>query len=240
MPATERLRLAVVPGLEILVSPGSESSAVIHVGEAGPAGDGTHAVEVSLSRRCLRTLLNGNNAVFAEVIERGGEADSVHIAISANELVQQIADDIGRSNRRGAGQALYLQGKVLELLAEGLAERQVDSTQGVAAGIRRILLEDPLNPPSLVDLARRVNLSVRRMNEIFRAAYGMTVFEWLLDWRLGRARELLLDDRMAIKDISLALGYGAVSNFINAFTKHFGVSPARMRARAFSPSGYLS
>ena len=88
---------------------------------------------------------------------------------------------------------------------------------------------------SIPELSRMVGLSPRKLNGSFRAVTGVTVFEWLVKLRLDLARDLLLEDSQPVRAVSQAMGYGNVNNFINAFTKRFGIPPGRFRSeRALS------
>ena len=94
---------------------------------------------------------------------------------------------------------------------------------------REILIADLANPLGIGELAFRVGISPRKLNEAFRKACGMTVFAWLAEWRLSHAAELLREGRRPIKEIAASFGYRHVNNFTNAFTRKFGISPARYR-----------
>jgi AraC-like DNA-binding protein len=43
--------------------------------------------------------------------------------------------------------------------------------------------------------------------------------------RLDRARELLLDGRLSVTDVSRAVGYSSASHFIKEFRSRFGTTP---------------
>ena len=64
---------------------------------------------------------------------------------------------------------------------------------------------------------------------IRRRATGHTPHQWLTTQRIGRARELLADPKLAITDIALAVGYETPSAFATSFRKVTGVSPSHYR-----------
>ena len=75
-----------------------------------------------------------------------------------------------------------------------------------------------------------VGLPPRKLSAQFRAAFGKPILEWLADWRLVRARELVIDGGASITDIAFSLGYSHVPTFTTAFTRRFGVPPTQLRA----------
>ncbi|MFQ7500059.1 MAG: helix-turn-helix domain-containing protein [Blautia coccoides] len=56
--------------------------------------------------------------------------------------------------------------------------------------------------------------------------------------RLERSRELLKDPALKIYEISDALGWADVSNYIKVFKKKYGISPNEYRRIAENTGGY--
>lgn len=88
-------------------------------------------------------------------------------------------------------------------------------------------------------LARLRHVSVRRPQQIFRAARGIPPRAWLKELRFQRALRLLAEGQTN-KEIAVALGYHDASSFRQAFRKRFGCSPqkfARVGRRALPQPG---
>jgi AraC-like DNA-binding protein len=143
----------------------------------------------------------------------------------------------------GGLKKLYLEGKALELLALRLAHLCDDPPQQASGPLSPFVIER-LNqaravvtarmaaPPSLRELSREVALSTTLLKRGFRQLFGETVFEHLRNLRLDRARELLVDGRVSVKEAAWAVGYSSLSHFARAFGERFGASPhAWARAR---------
>ncbi len=58
----------------------------------------------------------------------------------------------------------------------------------------------------------------------FKAAYGMSLYEYYTDQRLKRARELL-QSGLSILETASEIGYGNIGHFTAAFQKKFGFPP---------------
>ena len=158
-----------------------------------------------------------------------GQAD-LHIPASNAANVRRIAEDIRLCPYSGAARSIFLQGKLLELLVEGISAPQMSQTERIAHKIRSILLADPMNPPSQNQLAEMTGLKWRKLDEYFRETFGVSIFKWLTEWRLIRARDLVLRGDLPITNISTMSGYAHLPTFVSAFTRRFGVSPRRLRS----------
>lgn len=63
--------------------------------------------------------------------------------------------------------------------------------------------------------------------ERFSRAVGVAPMEYLLTWRMALAKRLLRQRDRSIAEIAAHVGYGSVSAFGVAFTRHVGMPPGR-------------
>jgi len=95
---------------------------------------------------------------------------------------------------------------------------------------REILLARLDQPPLTIrELARQVALNEFKLKAGFKQFFGTGVFECFQQARMEKARHLLLSTDKPIKDICQQAGYPRMTNFITAFRKHFGYTPASLR-----------
>ncbi|MEF3303578.1 AraC family transcriptional regulator [Paenibacillus sp. GYB003] len=64
----------------------------------------------------------------------------------------------------------------------------------------------------------------------FKAATGLSPYQYVLRLRIEEAKRLLRTTRMSVTDISLHLGFASTSQLHRAFRSIVGVSPERFRA----------
>lgn len=86
---------------------------------------------------------------------------------------------------------------------------------------------------SLASFARSQGVTVRHLQKLFEAD-GQTFSKYLLERRLERARQLLLDlaaSRRSISGIAFDLGFGDLSYFNRTFKRRFGATPREVRSR---------
>lgn len=142
-------------------------------------------------------------------------------------------------------QNLYLESRVLELVAEALASVQgaapappADGAAGLRPHEHKRLRElrdylahsgdDELN---LDAIARRACINPNTLQKQFRALYGTTVFEFVRESRLQRARQALERDGVTVGRAAELAGYTSAANFATAYKRRFGLAPKLARGR---------
>ncbi|BBH21727.1 hypothetical protein Back11_30720 [Paenibacillus baekrokdamisoli] len=82
----------------------------------------------------------------------------------------------------------------------------------------------------LNDMSDQLGISPRYLNSLFRQAFGITAYAYLIRLRIRKAKEFMsLSDRKTIKDIAQLSGYRDTSHFISAFGKTEGMTPEQFR-----------
>ena len=160
--------------------------------------------------------------------------------------IQTVAQQIVNCPYHGMTKRLYLQAKVLELmslqLAPFLAEQgelqpQPRFRTGTVERIyqaREILLSRLENPPSLLELAQLVGVSdacgglrLRTLQRGFQKLFGTTVFGYLTDRRMERAKRWLREGDRTVLQVAIMTGYSNPTHFSVAFKRKFGISPSQ-------------
>ena len=84
---------------------------------------------------------------------------------------------------------------------------------------------------TMAEVANHFNLSYSYFSRIFHQNTGMTFIRYLTQIRMKEAcRRMLSGEKM--NDISQSLGYQNAANFTRAFSREFGMSPARWLEQA--------
>ena len=78
--------------------------------------------------------------------------------------------------------------------------------------------------------AAALGLSTTEFVRRFQAKTHQAPYDWFMNWRIDRAKDLLRDGRLAIAEIALRVGFYSQSHFTDAFRRRAGVSPGRWRA----------
>lgn len=96
--------------------------------------------------------------------------------------------------------------------------------------VRRLLLADLRQPPSLMQLASSVGMSMRKLDSGFRRAFGATPAQWLREQRLQHAWRWLSSGEYQVCEVAWMSGYG-FAHFSTVFRRRFGLSPSDLRPR---------
>ena len=92
-----------------------------------------------------------------------------------------------------------------------------------------ILSQQLQSRPKIEDVAKKVNMSVSTLLRQFKTMYGKTVYEYHVQKKMELAKKMILEEKVAVKEVAKTLGYKQVSPFIESFTKQFGCTPGSMR-----------
>lgn len=84
---------------------------------------------------------------------------------------------------------------------------------------------------SLDVLAGQFNLSANYVSRFFKQETGCSFIQYITMLRMDKARELLLNTDLPIKDIVVQIGYIDVANFVRKFKAYEGVTPGQYREK---------
>ena len=82
---------------------------------------------------------------------------------------------------------------------------------------------------TLEELAKHFNFSLSHCSRMIKTSTGLGFKEWKQKLRLKRAEYLLTNTNQSVAEISSSLGWLNAENFIRAFQKELGITPAKYR-----------
>jgi AraC family transcriptional regulator len=85
---------------------------------------------------------------------------------------------------------------------------------------------------SLQQLAALAQMSNSHLAHVFKQSTGLAPHQFVLRQRIEKAKQLLLEDRLSLAEISLTLGFASQAHFTTIFRKFVGFTP--MAYRKFS------
>ena len=77
----------------------------------------------------------------------------------------------------------------------------------------------------VADMARIAGLSVTLFTRAFRASFGQSLLAYIVQRRLNRAMEMMLNTREPLSQIAVACGFCDQSHFSRHFHNRFGITP---------------
>ncbi len=162
----------------------------------------------------------------------------VHPHIRA--LMLRLAEEVGHPGLGREAMAENLTGQLaIELARYCTVFEDAPVTGGLAAWRLRLIderLADLSSSPSLSELARLCDISVRQLTRGFRASRGCTIKDFVARTQIREAKRLLAGPE-GVKAIAFTVGFASHSAFTYAFRAATGVSPRQFRQRLAHISG---
>lgn len=91
--------------------------------------------------------------------------------------------------------------------------------------------------PDIDALAAASGLSRSYFYRIFKECTGASPYQYHLQLRISRAKEMLRGSAVSIKEIAAVLQFPSVYQFSKIFKRKTGLSPSHYRADAVQPAG---
>lgn len=104
-----------------------------------------------------------------------------------------------------------------------------DSNSLRAERIRKYIDTHYYEPITSTDIANRLGISTRHVNNIFKEQYQMTPTQYLTEVRIGLTKKLLVETNLNIASICFEVGYESLSTFYRTFKQGTGMSPNQFR-----------
>ena len=227
----------------LMVSVAERDQFTRHVRKGGYA----RRVNLGLGWDWLSQAAGGDGAVSSAALN---DFKHQHLAMQAWKVSQRtmvIAEQIVRPPLfEPLLQNLYVESRVLELVAEALGalHRHPSAHPPPAAPsalrpqehrrmreLREFLATGQADQMSLDDIAHHVGTNANTLQRQFRASHGTTVFDYLRECRLQRARQVLERDGLTVGQAAMVAGYTSAANFATAYKRRFGLSPKLARVR---------
>ncbi len=149
-------------------------------------------------------------------------------------LMLRLAEEVGHPGLGRETMVEAIAGQLaIELARYCAVIEDAPVTGGLAAWRLRLIderLADLAAPPSLAELARLCDLSVRQLTRGFRASRGCTIKEFVAKTQIREAKRLLAGSE-GVKAIAFTVGFASHSAFTYAFRAATGVSPRQFRQR---------
>ena len=79
------------------------------------------------------------------------------------------------------------------------------------------------------DVAQQIGINRSYLTSIFRRQMGISPQEYLMQYRMDKAREMLLESDISVQEIALRVGYDNALTFSKIFKSYYDLSPAHYR-----------
>ncbi len=160
------------------------------------------------------------------------ERDGIPIRGRYSEnALRSYVEEFDRRHRARESSYFAVNGLLYQILAELENAGTPENTRAmIARDIKRLIASEYAAPLSLARIAERYGYSEDYTIKLFKKAYGITPYQYLIKKRLEAAEYLLLSTSTSVEEISRRVGYNDFSTFYRDFRKRFGIAPSQKRA----------
>lgn len=177
--------------------------------------NGTGLVEAQ--QRVLEALW----LVYRALLEAGVEADKPLFPFQVQDYRQLWAETRG----------------LLERLRLAAAECRQRVAPGLVPSIRRYIAEHCHEDITLETISRRFGLSPYYFSKVFKEQTGVNYIDFLTECRVEKAKAMMRDPNLSLKEIAIEVGYRDPNYFSRVFRKTCGLSPTDYRRRMGGAGG---
>lgn len=144
---------------------------------------------------------------------------AMELAISEHTTSQQAVAGIGNLI---LGMTLYYNSN--QFFTNDIILKRIDQA-------RIIMRENYLTGISPKEVAQQVNMGYSWFRKLFKEYTNVSPAHFILELRLQKAKNLLLNSSLSVKEISYKIGYEDATHFTALFKKHTGFTPLGYRER---------
>jgi len=102
--------------------------------------------------------------------------------------------------------------------------------------IIRLIETHLFQTPNLEELADRCNLSLSRFKHLFKEETGIPPSEYIIRKKIEKAKEMLEEQKLSIKDIAYDLDFSSPAYFATVFKQYNGYSPTSFINKTSGPN----
>lgn len=147
--------------------------------------------------------------------------------------MHMIVMEIVSNTKRGIMQKLLIEAKIIKLLIlifEQFNEKNIlESVPQTPEMIRKFIDENYHRNIKAEEIGKYIGMNQNIIRKEFKARYHTTIAHYISELRMLKAKKLITNKEIMIKEIAIECGYEYLQNFTRAFKKKFGISPERLR-----------
>ena len=219
-------------------------------GAAGPWLDYLRAAQQQLAGLLRSGSVPALTEAFSHLTEamaaaNAGLPEAVYCYYALSDTLRRFAAENGASVDElcGEGRFGYVFGSgddIREVLshvcwlycrAAGEVQRRARQKGRLDMGLVRRFIDDNSDENlSLASVAEHFHVSREYLSRSFKSEFGQSFSDYLSAVRMERARELIVDYNVPIKDAWQMLHFVDQTHFYKCFKRHFGKTPGEMRS----------
>ncbi len=200
--------------------------------------------EVNLLPSFFKKYLPEDSLIFQQLQRMMEQKQAGFLALRhypVTSAMTFLIHEIMHCKRKGIFKKMFVEAKVIELLLLQLEQMDMNHKPSLhhlkkqdidkMYAIKEMLEQNLQETFRLTDLARNVGTNEFTLKKGFKALFGATVFDYWHGLKMEKARKLLLEGGLSVREVSEEIGYTHAHHFSAAFKKKFGILPSVLRGR---------
>jgi AraC-like DNA-binding protein len=203
------------------------------------------SVQIQFTEDYFKRFLPTGHSLFSEFVKKINKKEFSSISKTALPITTEmfiILNDIVHCEKEGILKQLFIETNVLKLLLLQFEQYGLSATAKEKPSVKlydveklnivkSLLDQDISYPHSMGELCRKSGLNDFKLKKGFKELFGVTVFGYLHELRMEKAKELLNDNLKPIVEIAEYCGYTYVQSFSTAFRRRYGITPEKFRKK---------
>ncbi len=112
-----------------------------------------------------------------------------------------------------------------------LSSNKSTASSRIVSEVKRVIANDFAAIATIEDITDNLHYNLLYANRVFKQMTGKTIYEYLVDFRIEKAKQLLSETDLKVYEIGEAVGYKTPKYFSMVFKNYTGMTPKQYRSR---------
>lgn len=185
----------------------------------GAWSNNTFGIVTPLSNRSEEIFNSLSEKIKASQFD---DDESCNVDFSLGQFSQQITPETSLGN------AMH-KAAVNRVFTYSISENNSNPQFDKLCLLRNRIMKNPENPWNISEIAESLYLSKSYLQKIYKSYFNKSIIEEMIQFRIEKAKELLVQTNLTVTEISRECGYSSYNYFVRQFKLAEGVSPSEFR-----------
>ena len=185
----------------------------------GAWSNNTFGIVTPLSNRSEEIFNSLSEKIKASQFD---DDESCNVDFSLGQFSQQITPETSLGN------AMH-KAAVNRVFTYSISENNSNPQFDKLCLLRNRIMKNPENPWNISEIAESLYLSKSYLQKIYKSYFNKSIIEEMIQFRIEKAKELLVQTNMTVTEISRECGYSSYNYFVRQFKLAEGMSPSEFR-----------
>lgn len=185
----------------------------------GAWSNNTFGIVTPLSNRSEEIFNSLSEKIKASQFD---DDESCNVDFSLGQFSQQITPETSLGN------AMH-KAAVNRVFTYSISENNSNPQFDKLCLLRNRIMKNPENPWNISEIAESLYLSKSYLQKIYKSYFNKSIIEEMIQFRIEKAKELLVQTNLTVTEISRECGYSSYNYFVRQFKLAEGMSPSEFR-----------